>query len=339
MFCPPSPTSSMQRRACAAGSSRRRCSSRKPSTRRVGARVLFKAECLQHTGSFKIRGALNRLLQLSADERAAGVVAFSSGNHAQAVALAARWLDVPRDDRDAGRCAEGQARAHARARRRGRALRPRARGPRSDRGRASPSGAARRSCRRSIIRTSSRGRARSRSSSRAPRASGTSRIDAFYAPCSGGGLVAGCALALKAEWPSCAVYAVEPRGFEDHAASLAAGERRTVAPGGTTLCDGLRAPMPGAITFAINRRELAGARRRRRRADSRGHGRRGAASEGRRRAVGRRGARGGARASRGRAERASPSCSRAATSTPSCSPTCCAPTARMTSPRAARNST
>jgi len=85
-------------------------------------------------------------------------------------------------------------------------------------------------------------------------------IDAFYAPCSGGGLVGGCALALKAEWPSCAVYAVEPKGFEDHAASLEAGERRAVPPGGTTLCDGLRAPMPGAITFAINKRELAGAR-------------------------------------------------------------------------------
>jgi threonine dehydratase len=84
-------------------------------------------------------------------------------------------------------------------------------------------------------------------------------IDAFYAPCSGGGLIAGCALALKAEWPRCSVYAVEPRGFEDHAASLAAGERRSVAPGGTTLCDGLRAPMPGAITFAINRHLLAGA--------------------------------------------------------------------------------
>jgi len=84
-------------------------------------------------------------------------------------------------------------------------------------------------------------------------------VDAFYAPCSGGGLVAGCALALKSEWPSCAVYAVEPRGFTDLAASLAAGERRTVVPGAATLCDGLRAPTPGAITFAINRRELAGA--------------------------------------------------------------------------------
>jgi threonine dehydratase len=61
---------------------------------RTGMRVLFKAECLQHTGSFKIRGALNRLLQLKADEREAGVVAFSSGNHAQAVALAAHWLGM-----------------------------------------------------------------------------------------------------------------------------------------------------------------------------------------------------------------------------------------------------
>ena len=56
------------------------------------------------------------------------------------------------------------------------------------------------------------------------------------------------------------MYAVEPRGFEDLAASLAAGERRTVVPGASTLCDGLRAPTTGAITFAILKRELAGAR-------------------------------------------------------------------------------
>jgi len=74
-----------------------------PLSRRIGARVLLKAECLQRGGSFKIRGALNRILQLSVDERGAGVVAFSSGNHAQAVAIAARWLGcrativMPRD--------------------------------------------------------------------------------------------------------------------------------------------------------------------------------------------------------------------------------------------------
>jgi threonine dehydratase len=224
----------------------------------VGARVLFKAECLQHTGSFKIRGALNRLLQLHPDERAAGVVAFSSGNHAQAVALAARWLHVPativmpadapkvkvertrelgaevvlydreREDREA--IAVGIAE------RRGAALVPPFDHPDIIAGQGTLA--------LELVRAA-RGR--------------HAAIDSFYAPCSGGGLVAGCALALKAEWPSCSVYAVEPRGFEDHAASLAAGERRTAAPGASTLCDGLRAPTPGAITFAINRRLLAGA--------------------------------------------------------------------------------
>ena len=62
-------------------------------SRRIGTRVLLKAECLQRGGSFKIRGALNRPLQLSHAERSAGVVAFSSGNHAKAVAIAAQWLD------------------------------------------------------------------------------------------------------------------------------------------------------------------------------------------------------------------------------------------------------
>jgi threonine dehydratase len=62
--------------------------------RLAGTRVLLKAECLQHSGSFKIRGALNRLLQLTEAERRGGVVAFSSGNHAQAVALASHWLQV-----------------------------------------------------------------------------------------------------------------------------------------------------------------------------------------------------------------------------------------------------
>src|SRR5690606_25174053 len=93
---------------------------------------------------------------------------------------------------------------------------------------------------------------------RAARARGVT-LDAFYAPCSGGGLAAGCALALKSEWPSCAVFAVEPRGFEDLAASLEAGERRSVARGAASICDGLQAPRPGAIPFAILKRELAGA--------------------------------------------------------------------------------
>jgi threonine dehydratase len=225
---------------------------------RVGARVLLKAECLQHSGSFKIRGALNRLLQLHGGERDAGVVAFSSGNHAQAVALAARWLDVPATivmPADAPKIKLERTRAFGAevvlydreredreaiaaqiAQRRGATLVPPFDHPDIVAGQGTVG-----------LELARVTRARHL------------RVDALYVPCSGGGLVAGCALAIKSEWPDCAVLAVEPRGFEDHAASLAAGERRLVPPGGTTLCDGLRAPLPGAITFAINRRELAGA--------------------------------------------------------------------------------
>ena len=185
-------------------------------------------------------------------------MAFSSGNHAQAVALAARWLDVPATivmPADAPKVKLERTRAFGAevvlydreredreaiaaklAEQRGAALVP-------------PFDHSHVVAGQGTLALELGRVARSRHL----------RIDALYVPCSGGGLVAGCALAIKAEWPDCAVYAVEPRGFEDTAASLAAGERRTVAAGGTTLCDGLRAPTPGAITFAINRRELAGA--------------------------------------------------------------------------------
>jgi threonine dehydratase len=84
-------------------------------------------------------------------------------------------------------------------------------------------------------------------------------LDALYVPCSGGGLVAGCALGIRSVFAGCAVHAVEPAAYADLALSLAAGERRVVPDDTPTICDGLRAPTPGAITFAINRRELAGA--------------------------------------------------------------------------------
>jgi threonine dehydratase len=225
---------------------------------RVGARVLFKAECLQHSGSFKIRGALNRLLQLRADEHSAGVVAFSSGNHAQAVALAARWLGIPATivmPADAPKVKLERTRAFGAevvlydreredreaiavriAEQRGAALVP-------------PFDHAHIIAGQGTVALELGHFTRARSL----------RVDALYVPVSGGGLAAGCALAIKSEWPACAVYGVEPRGFEDLAASLAADERRTFALGGTTLCDGLRAPMQGAVPFAINRRELAGA--------------------------------------------------------------------------------
>jgi threonine dehydratase len=198
------------------------------------------------------------LLRLSFDERSAGVVAFSSGNHAQAVALAAHWLgvraaivmpaDAPKVKLDGTRAWGAEVVLYDREREdreqiaaalavaRGAALVPPFDHPDVIAGQGTAA--------LELARTA-RGR--------------RAEIDALYVPCSGGGLVAGCALAIKSVFPGCAVYAVEPQAYDDTAQSLAAGERRVVAHSAATICDGLRAPTPGAITFAINRRLLAGA--------------------------------------------------------------------------------
>jgi len=226
--------------------------------RRIGMRVLFKAECLQHGGSFKIRGALNRILQLSHMERAAGVVAFSSGNHAQAVALAAQWLgirativmpaDAPQTKLTGTRARGAEVILYDRERedresiaseiatRRGAALVPPFDHPHVIAGQGTAALELGRTVRERHA-----------------------ELDALYVPCSGGGLCAGSALAIKSMFANCVVYAVEPEGYSDTAESLAAGERRVLAGHPPTICDGLRAAAPGAITFAINRRELAGA--------------------------------------------------------------------------------
>jgi len=83
-------------------------------------------------------------------------------------------------------------------------------------------------------------------------------LDALLVPCGGGGLVAGCALALAEESPATAIYSVEPEAFDDTARSLAAGKRLRVAAGARSFCDALQPPTPGALTFAINKRLLAG---------------------------------------------------------------------------------
>jgi threonine dehydratase len=224
----------------------------------AGTRVLCKAECLQRGGSFKLRGALNRLLQLKQAEREAGVVAFSSGNHAQAVALAAKWLgipativmpsDAPRIKQDSTRRWGAEIVLYDR--------------DRDDRERLSADLAAERGAalvppfdHPDIVAGQGTAGLELATAVKARKL----ELDALYVPCSGGGLVAGCALAMHAVFPACAVYAVEPAGNDDHALSLRTGERRKVDHPTVTICDGLRAPLPGAITFAINKRELAGA--------------------------------------------------------------------------------
>jgi threonine dehydratase len=85
------------------------------------------------------------------------------------------------------------------------------------------------------------------------------RLDLALAPVSGGGLLAGVSLAVKALSPNTALWGVEPAGFEDLAQSLAAGERVTIKPAGRSLCDALESPFPGEITFPILKQNLAGA--------------------------------------------------------------------------------
>jgi threonine dehydratase len=224
---------------------------------RLGGRLLIKAETLQRTGSFKFRGAYNALSQLDADRRRAGVVAYSSGNHAQGAAAAAQILGMPAvivmpsdapaikvaNTRGYGaevvfydRYAESrEAIAAEIADRRGAVLLP----PYDDA---------------AVI----AGQGTIGLEIAAQAATLGAQIDAVVVSCSGGGLVAGCALALVAASPGTKVYAAEPEGLDDMRRSLEAGERLANDPAARSICDALLAPMPGVITFALARRLLAG---------------------------------------------------------------------------------
>ncbi|MBF0392005.1 MAG: threonine/serine dehydratase [Alphaproteobacteria bacterium] len=222
---------------------------------RVGGRLLIKAEVLQVTGSFKFRGAYARLSALAADQRSRGVVAWSSGNHAQAVAAAARRLGIdavivmPADapavkiDNTRAHGAEivlydrwresREAIGQAIAAERGAVIVP----PYDDPGIVAGQG------------TLGLELAAQAEALGAP-------LDHVLAPCSGGGLVAGIALALERLSPATIVHSVEPRGFDDAARSLAAGHRQANQPGAESFCDALLAPMPGVVTFPIHQRLL-----------------------------------------------------------------------------------
>jgi threonine dehydratase len=224
---------------------------------RLGFRLLVKAETLQRTGSFKFRGALNTLLQLDANARRAGVVAFSSGNHAQGVAAAAQLLDIPATivmPTDAPALKVANTRGYGAAvvlydrwRESREAI---AAGIAAERGASlvPPYDDAR------VV--AGQGTAGLELVEQA--AALDARLDALVVPASGGGLVAGCALALAADSPATKVYSAEPDGLDDLRRSLIAGERLANDPAARSICDALLAPMPGEITFAVNRRLLAG---------------------------------------------------------------------------------
>jgi len=223
---------------------------------RCDARVFFKAEPLQRTGSFKFRGAFNKMSSIPKAARAGGVVAFSSGNHAQGVAAAAQILnmqativmpaDAPLSKRERTKGYGAQVVLYDR--------------DRDDREAIARDIAGRRGA--TLVRPyddplviAGQGTV-GREIAEDLAALGIAP-DIVVAPASGGGLVAGVATAIKARYPRAVLMSAEPEGFDDHARSLRAGQREAHGSKGRTICDALMATIPGEITFAINSRLLA----------------------------------------------------------------------------------
>jgi threonine dehydratase len=216
----------------------------------AGARVFIKPECLQRTGSFKLRGATNAALLLSEAQRAAGIVTHSSGNHGQAVACAAAMLGAPAliampSDAPAIKV-ESTRRWGAEITFFDRAT--------TDRETLAARLAAERGGvvvppfdHADVI--AGQGSVALELLEDAPEP-----LDTLAVCTGGGGLVAGCALAAE----GVRVWGVEPEGWDDTARSFASGERVRNDGAGSTFCDALLSMRPGEITFAINRARLAG---------------------------------------------------------------------------------
>ncbi|MDO9587869.1 MAG: threonine/serine dehydratase [Brevundimonas sp.] len=219
----------------------------------VGGRVLLKAETLQVAGAFKFRGAYNRISRLSADERKRGVVAYSSGNHAQAVAAAARMVgtgaiivmpaDSPTVKVEGVRAFGGEVRMYDRYSESREAIGEEI---------AASKGSV-------LVRPfddpwviEGQGTAGLELVEQA-KAVGA-RIDQLLCGASGGGLIAGINLSMAALSPHTPVIAVEPKHYNDMQLSIAAGERMTHPPAPGTICDALMTDRPGELTFPINRR-------------------------------------------------------------------------------------
>lgn len=216
----------------------------------AGRRVLIKPECLQHTGSFKYRGGRAAVSALDPDTRARGVIAFSSGNHAQGVALAARDFGVPCVivmPADAPRLKVENTRALGAEV----VLYDRATEDRDAIG--AEISAARRL---TLIRPfddpqviAGQGTVGLEIAEDAL-ALGIETADVLVC-CGGGGLTSGIALALEADAPGLRARPVEPEGFDDVARSLATGRIERNARLSGSLCDAIVTPQPGEITFPI----------------------------------------------------------------------------------------
>jgi threonine dehydratase len=223
---------------------------------RVGAKVFLKPEMLQRTGSFKFRGAFNKLSSIPQDARGGGVVAFSSGNHAQGVAAAAKILnmrativmpsDAPRSKRERTKDYGAEVVLYDR--------------DREDREAIAQDIAGKHGA--TLVRPYDDPKVIAGQGTVGREIAEDMAMlgltpDIVVAPASGGGLIAGVAIAVKARYPEAILMVAEPEGFDDHARSLRAGAREAHHAEGRTICDALMASIPGEITFAINQRLLA----------------------------------------------------------------------------------
>ena len=223
----------------------------------LGAKVFIKPECLQKTGSFKFRGAYNRISRLSEAEKARGVIAYSSGNHAQGVAAAAKLTgttakilmpgDAPSAKVEGVRFWGGEVVPYDRAtqsreemgakiaREEGRILVP----PYEDKHIIAGQGTA-----------------------------GLEMVEQFaeigetpdiiVCCAGGGGLIAGVGLAMKQAHPDVEIWAAEPAGFDDHRRSLKSGKRERNPALTGSICDAIITPEPGELTWSLNSRQLSG---------------------------------------------------------------------------------
>jgi threonine dehydratase len=212
---------------------------------RIGARVFFKCENLQRAGAFKFRGAYNALSRLSADERRRGVLAFSSGNHAQAVALAGQILDIPRVivmPSDAPSVKRAATKAY------GAEIVPYDR-DKDDREAIGRRIAADRGL--TVVPPFDHPHIIAGAGTAARELiDEVGALDLLLVPCGGGGLLSGSALASKALSPSCRVIGVEPAAGDDANQSFRSGRLERVDNPGT-VADGARTPSLGAITFPL----------------------------------------------------------------------------------------
>lgn len=224
---------------------------------RVNANILIKPECLQRVGAFKFRGAYNRLALLDDTEKQRGVVAYSSGNHAQGVAYAAKLLGIPATivmPSNAPQIKLERTRAY------GAAVKLYDRETES-----------REEIAQQWVESTGAVLIKPFDDPEIIAGQGTCGLEMIaqvnaqslsmqmlLLPCGGGGLAAGVSTAAKALIPDIDIYGVEPVGFDDHVQSLRLGRRQAIQDGHQSICDALLIPQPGELTWEINRRTLAG---------------------------------------------------------------------------------